>query len=348
MDYEIEIGGKWVSLPSLEKNLKGKCVWEAINGKRVRRKLLTCNRYINTCVNFQPIHAEPTDDMIELILNAVSEYGLEKFMGDLHLSRVRFYSWKGKFTWISINAVEKACDILNLDVLDVLEGRRVRSGGSNESITFTTKLNSNRAILLAWLCMEGHLAILSPQIDIPQDDFMVLKDVQELFKKEYGVGGGIYKIKGKNAWRLLIASAPLRYILCKYFGIPLGHKCSKIRIPKQIFSGSNEIKKAFISGCIETDGTIYSHKRPKGRKSTAVFNLELISEEFINDFARLLGSLGYKFSIFGNSRPDYENYRTWNLQIGSVESFMKLYSDTKCYMINQKTMQRMKSLISAS
>jgi len=344
MDYEVEIDGKWVPIEDIKENTKTKCIWENVNTYKIRRKLINGN-YRVTKVNFQPIYVEPSDETIKLIKQAVKEYGLKKFMRELNLSVTRFYSWRGKFSWISINAIEKACEILNLNTLEMLEGKKVRSGGSNISIPFTTKLNRNRAVLLAWLCMEGHLAILSPQIDIPQDDIHVLKKIQRLFQQEYGIKGKIYTIKGKKAWRLLIRSAPLRYIFCKYSGIPLGHKCSKIRIPKQIFFGNEEIQKAFISGCVETDGTIYGHKTPKRKHIKPVFNLEIISENFIKDFARLLNFFNYEFSVFTNSRPICEDYKTYNLQIGSLKNFKKLYSDIAGYMINREVKEKMKSLI---
>ncbi len=345
MDYEVGIDGGWIPIEDIKKNTKTKCVWEIINKYKIRRKLLTSERYRITKVNFQPIFVEPSDEIIKLIRQAVKEYGLKRFMRELNLSVTRLYSWKGKFSWISINAIEKVCEILNLNTLEILEGKKVRSGGSNVSIPFTTKLNRNRAVLLAWLCLEGHLAILSPQIDIPQGNIHTLKKIQAFFQEEYGIKGNIYPIKGKKAWRLLICSAPLRYIFCKYFGIPIGHKCSKIRIPEQIFFSNEEIQKAFISGCVETDGTIYGHKTPKRKYIKPVFNLELISENFIKDFARILNLFKYEFSVFSNSRPICGDYKTYNLQIGSPKNFKKLYSDIAEYMINREVKEKMKSLI---
>jgi hypothetical protein len=339
------MGGEGVPVVSIESKTKPACVWEIINKRNIRRRLLTGGRYINTTVNFQPIHTEPSDDVVRLIEKAVKAYGMNRFMSELNLSNSRFYSWRGRFSWVSINAVEKACEITGTDFLAFMEGVNVRSGGSDLYIPFTTKINTNRAILLAWLCMEGHLAMSSAQIDIPQDDVRLLGTISRLFRKEFGVGGNIYKIKGKNAWRLLIASAPLRYILCKYFDMPLGYKSSFIRVPKQIMSGSEDIKKAFISGCAETDCTIYGHKKPSGR-SLPVFNIEVISEAFVKDFAELLASLGYKFSVFSNTRPKYENYLTWNLQIGSIDNFTKLYDDIRHHLLDRKIATRMKILIS--
>lgn len=344
MNYEVEIDEKWIPFKEIEDKIKTKCVWESINGCKIRRKLINSN-YITTKVNFQPIFVEPSNEIIRLIIQSVKKHGLKKFMKELNLSIVRFYSWKGKHSWISIDAIERACDILNLNILEVLEGKFVRSGGSKISIPFTTKLNRNRAVLLAWLCMEGHLAILSPQIDIPQDDIRSLKRIHRLFQQECGVKGKIHTIKGKKVWRLLICSAPLRYIFCKYFSTPIGYKCSRVRIPKQIFSSNEEIQKAFISGCVETDGTVYGHKTPRRKYVKPVFNLEIISENFIKDFARLLNLFDYKFSVFTNSRPICKDYKTYNLQIGSLKNFKKLYSDISEHMINRRVKDKMKDLI---
>ncbi len=112
----------------------------------------------------------------------------------------------------------------------------------------------------------------------------VIERVQEIVLKLFGKKGKVTKKNDRN-YRLDLACQTAPSLLRDLFGIPFGKKAFIVKLPKQLFTASNECKRAFIKAYFDCDGTVSSNLRAFSR-----------SKQMMEDLSALLYSLGFQTS----------------------------------------------------
>ncbi|MBW2992111.1 hypothetical protein KY345_02735 [Candidatus Woesearchaeota archaeon] len=126
------------------------------------------------------------------------------------------------------------------------------------------KLNKKFAYFLGLLVTDGHIqydesnkkykvAIYTSYI---QEKDLIIKLIKDLFNYNAGISSRIYGFNKKPNYEIRISSKKLANILINRFNIPAGNKSLSIVFPKIIKNGGKEIKKSFLRGIIDGDGSI--------------------------------------------------------------------------------------------
>lgn len=136
---------------------------------------------------------------------------------------------------------------------------------------------------LKWQITDGH----KNQCKLKYS-YQYLKTINDLLYKEFGIVGSIKKYEGKKY--ILTANNKWFCRLINFFyGVPFGKK-KYLKTPEMF--KNDEMKKAFWSGIIDTDGEIFNN--------SANVQLCMKSENIVNEFDEYLNELkiGHKLSFY--------------------------------------------------
>jgi hypothetical protein len=124
-------------------------------------------------------------------------------------------------------------------------------------------------------------------IKITEESREIVENQARDIREEFGVDMQITRGNG-NFWEGKINSLPLALLLNKLFGIPLGKKSTIVEEPK-FLKNDIELRKAFLRGLIDTDGSFWLDKR--GR---ICFSLETKSKKLMEDCKEIMELLEIK------------------------------------------------------
>ncbi len=147
----------------------------------------------------------------------------------------------------------------------------------------------------------------------------VLEQAKEDFEKEFSIIAKRYK---RNDCNCEVIETKQQKVVNKFssLGVPVGLKSHIIRVPKIVFSSSNEFKKEFISALFDCDGYIESTGKTIDYASK--------SRKFLEDLQILLTHFGIESVIrIKNAKfkgKIYENYRLYITDNTSIENFKKI------------------------
>jgi intein/homing endonuclease len=82
----------------------------------------------------------------------------------------------------------------------------------------------------------------------------------------------------------------------KFLGVHPGNKTNFNEIPLIILNSRSEIKRAFIRGVFDTDGSITFKKDYHGKHSSPVISIAMKSQKFIEQLRGFMKELGFTFS----------------------------------------------------
>ncbi len=155
----------------------------------------------------------------------------------------------------------------------------------------TLLMSNSLAEIIGVINGDGHMNTLTYEICITgnifeKEYFYYLKT---LFDKNLNLSFKIYEQDGKI--RLKAYSKKLIEILSKSFGLPVGNKIGKLRVPRIIFK--KEIwTRFYIKGLFDTDGSFYTR-----RKNEPVLNISSADSKFLQEILKMLNSLEFKASL---------------------------------------------------
>jgi len=171
------------------------------------------------------------------------------------------------------------------------------NNSNNKKLSFKSFVDVDFAKLMGFLIGDGW--INNDNLHIAEGEHSEInqkyKDIIRLFgydQDPYHKPGEISKYGYFKYCSVMLART------CKNMG--LVGRCFEKRIPKWVFVAKEEIKKAFIDGLVDSDGSINIDKCGCTR-----FQIELTSEELVKDLKVLLDQVNIKCgNISKRSRPD--------------------------------------------
>ncbi|MEK6792841.1 MAG: LAGLIDADG family homing endonuclease [Nanoarchaeota archaeon] len=185
--------------------------------------------------------------------------------------------------------------LLNLSTEEIwafLDGKKLR-GRSRSTLIFKNNTTPQIAQLLGFIITDGSLSSTEGRIKLCQRESELTREYLDIINREYD-SKFIHNFNGKETH---VGSIPLRYILHKYYGIPLGKKVRTVEVPKQIINSNNEdVLKSFIAGLFDGDGYVQYYYLENKNLDHVNFCISTSSHKLVEESINILDRLGIKCS----------------------------------------------------
>jgi intein/homing endonuclease len=198
--------------------------------------------------------------------------------------------------------------------LMVAAGYSVRFIQNVGSYTF----DENLAYFLGLLITDGHIAYdikrenykVAIYTSYPDEKEMLLRLIYKIFKYKAPIS---IKKAGYNVrynFEVRINSKKLAESLMTEYGIPGGSKSFTVRLPKAIFEADTILRKAFLRGVIDGDGSITK------------WGVKIVSgsTNFLNDLKRFLSNL----QIHTGSIIKEHDRNTYSIRVNKKEDWARI------------------------
>lgn len=161
-------------------------------------------------------------------------------------------------------------------------------------------LNRGLAEILGILNGDGHLSKINGEISVIGNlkEYPYFKYLKSKFEKTFKINFKIEKFP--HCFKLRTYSKQLVHFLNFAYGLPIGKKIGKLKIPPQILKNKNFIF-FYIRGLFDTDGTIYIR-----RKKDVVLEISSGDPFFLNEIYLVLLNIGFKTSLGKNHLAIYK------------------------------------------
>jgi intein/homing endonuclease len=278
----------------------------------------------------------PSKKVKEMLKNAIiKEGGVNNFSKLINDEEYNIRRWRRGTRAIPFRIIKMIADSKNLDLWEFLNKERLKAMTTSNSFRISYKINTYECLLLGWVLSEGHLA--KDRVTIAQNERQPLEIIKKSIIDNFSFASNSVKLEqDRGKWRLVIYSSAFSNYLNLRYGVPFGKKSSIISIPKQIFELSNEEKFAFLSGCLEGDGSFTTSLREsrRGKYRIPIISLTSNSKKFLKDINILLSSLEIKSRIHSDK-----------VLISRAEDCVKLFYKIFPFMIHKKKIRNfMRSL----
>jgi intein/homing endonuclease len=183
----------------------------------------------------------------------------------------------------------------------------------------SVKFDEDFAYFLGLLITDGHIhsnnitkrykiAIYTSYND---EKKMIARLIKKLFNYNPGITSRMYGFNKRPNYEIRIASKNLVNILVSNYEIPSGAKSLIVCIPSIMFKSSKNIKKSFIRGVIDGDGSIMKN------------NVKIASGSklFLEGLKILLESISISS---GNVIKDNKITNTYSIRISNKEGYLKV------------------------
>jgi len=285
--------------------VKYQFTWFCLHNVKVFRKQLG-GKIISPIVKFAPIYIEKRKNLLHFLRKAIKILrSKEKFCGLIGYSRTSLNGWLNlkSVRKPPITAFIKACQLLNIDLWDVLDGVKLYGKTSKNFIVFKKNISSEIDDLRIWIFTEGTLQINRELLQIRQneDGINALHKIAEILTKNFEINLKSLKIveDQKHQLKLIVQSPSLRQIFYLRYGIPLGYKVYS-EPSKDLFTFTNReegIKK--LTRFLETEGCFSFYNKKDHYNMTISFGCR--NESMRDNFFILLSKLGYKPKKYQNN-----------------------------------------------
>ncbi len=197
----------------------------------------------------------------------------------LELKTKRNYS---KFT-LTIKEGKVPISLLQNEALNK-KNFKIKSFKSKTPINFPKYLTKNLAEFLGYVIGDGH--ITKKTVEIFNADEEIIRRINYLSLKIFGIKTSIVKDKRSKAKRILISSKTLAELFHSVFKIPYDKKGRNLQISNLILKSSNNVLSSFLRAYFDCDGYVTKKYR----------NIAITSESEI--LIRQINSILRRFSIF--------------------------------------------------
>tara|TARA_Y100000034_G_scaffold134995_1_gene205201 strand:+ start:1439 stop:2284 length:846 start_codon:yes stop_codon:yes gene_type:complete len=235
------------------------------------------------------------EDRIKLFNTTKQKKGLSfnKLYSLLDVSRTSFFNYYSRKHPIPLEVFEKLESITKIKIKSYKLVQKERFLKKNIKIP---KLNDSLAEIIGALNGDGHVSKYKYEVNIVSDsrEKEYHQHLKILFQKTFGINFSSFKMVG-NAIKLRIYSVDLSRLLVKVYGLPIGKKKGKLKIPPQILS-SKKFLIAYIRGLYDTDGSFYLR-----RKKDPVIEISSAYPSFLKEVKKALVSLDF-FVAKGTNR----------------------------------------------
>ncbi len=153
------------------------------------------------------------------------------------------------------------------------------------------KMSNLFAEILGVLNGDGHLSNFSNEICVVGDakEKIYLSYLKNLLEDNFKISFNFFEEPTRI--KLRTYSIELSYLLNKKYGLPIGNKIGRLKIPKPIFQSKNFML-SYLRGLFDTEGSIYIR-----RGKDLVVNIRSADKIFLSQVRDLLVSLGFHPSL---------------------------------------------------
>ncbi len=227
---------------------------------------------------------------------------------------------------VPFKIVETIAKYEKFNILEFLDGERIKSGTSKNTFRINYGITEFECLLIGWILTDGHLGEKDP-VTISQKSKETLEELKSIIENQFDFENvNIYP--DRDNWKLQISSLAFCEYLKFRYSLPFGKKANIIEVPKNIFDLPIENKLAFITGCIEGDGSFstFIRKSRKGTYRVPRIMINSNSKIFLEGIKNLLENFGITSTI-NSDRTKYK------LSISRLENCVKLFYYIYPYMI---------------
>jgi len=174
-----------------------------------------------------------------------------------NIKKGQFIATPRKINIIGKNSREQKIDFKSPDGFVEEKGHYLIEGIKNSNpVKFPKYMDEEFAEFLGYLLGDGHID------EYEVNFFNSNKILRERYKNLlYKFEVPFREFKSRTTWVVQITSRLLSRALSITFGIPLGNKSAKIKIPKEILKSERKVLAAFLRAYADCDGYIPSDKR---------------------------------------------------------------------------------------
>lgn len=171
----------------------------------------------------------------------------------------------------------------------------INNGG--REVKLPAQLGEKLSELLGVLAGDGHVSTIKYQVRMcghkQLDREYISKHVFSLFKEVFGVTP--FVSENNSSLVCGINSKAVVFFLSSKFGVPLGKKKNRLRIPKDILT-NRILLINYMRGLFDTDGSIYRH-----HKNDLALDITSVSPKFRKDIVIALRKLGFSPTANGKN-----------------------------------------------
>jgi DNA-binding transcriptional regulator YiaG len=156
------------------------------------------------------------------------------------------------------------------EVNDIKQNTKWLSVPSSPNKVKIPEMNPEIAYIVGYISGDGHIRNPTKSGDKWEiiveswSDSNILKMINKIVSKNFGIRGNLHKNTTRKGWRLFISSKIFHRILTRLFKIPVGEKYSRVRVPQIIKNANEKIRQAYIQGWFDAEGFVtYSHNKPQ-------------------------------------------------------------------------------------
>ena len=204
-----------------------------------------------------------------------------------------------------------------------------RSFKTNVKIRVVKELTPRLAYLLGVLYADGSLrdtwntyqkeGRFRYEITITDESKEHLENVRMLLDEEFNIKTNVKTVY--NRWhRLLFYSGSLHRMLSKVFEMPIGYKKGKLKVPDIINNAPDEIKKYFIMGFFDGDGSCTKIKKQK--KISPIIHVSQSDPKILIEIQNLLKNFELDFKLHKKRREKF----VWYMLETKSKTTIKKYS----------------------
>ncbi len=130
-----------------------------------------------------------------------------------------------------------------------------------------------------------------------------LTAITGIIHKLFGIKTNVKIVYGGRWHRILFQSMILHRLLNEVFEMPMGYKKGKLKIPKIIKESPYKIRKDFLIGFFDGDGSC-SNLKSKG-KAYPLITVAQSNKEILSELNEILKESGFNFNLYAKRRKGY-------------------------------------------
>jgi DNA-binding transcriptional regulator WhiA len=231
-------------------------------------------------------------DRIKLFVSLKKKFGKSwnKIYPDFGISRGMFFNYLSGRNYLPEEIFFK---MQKISMLNLEPTKRISIENHLKKSVKKPRMNKELAEILGIINGDGHLSKNGKELCIVgsslESDY--LEYAKALFERNFELK--FTTIPVQNTLKIRVYSIKLVKILNCVYGLPLGKKTGKLKIPKQLFK-SKRLLSSYIRGLFDTDGTIYTR-----RKKDIVVEIVSADSNYLNQIKRVLFLLNISSGVSG-------------------------------------------------
>lgn len=214
-----------------------------------------------------------------------SKLSWEKISNESGVTRSLLFAYKNRTYRMSLKNFIKLCKFAGIDQ----NSYNLKFYQSAKLQIKTPRLTAYLAEFLGVLAGDGHMNAVTHEVSITghkeNDSKYINETVYGFFETLFGLTPKI-RIQN-NAIRCWVYSKRLTSFISDTFGVPIGKKKNKIRIPDSIIK-DKKLFMPYIRGLFDTDGSVYTH-----HGKDVMLEISSASPDFRGDIAKCLTNMGF-------------------------------------------------------